>query len=237
MSITATNARTIRTAVASVTLMAAALTLAACNNDDAEGVKRSGSAESSAAATPGSDSKGGGKQDTNAGGGADAGAQGGAQAGGDGKAPGSGKSGGTTGGSGSKIGTCDPSKLSMSVTKAPRPVNHLLLQATNKSGVTCNLPEAPALRFDDGQAATPIAEETKPQAVVSLAPGESGYAGILTSSADGSGTNGTKVTKLEVYLKGSDAATSVPLPGGSVYLDDNAQVSYWQSDSSDALNW
>ncbi|MBL1098443.1 DUF4232 domain-containing protein [Streptomyces coffeae] len=217
MSITATNARTIRTAVASVTLVAAALTLAACNSDDADGVKRSGSAESSAAAT-GSDSKGGGKQDTNAGGGADAGAQGGAQ------------------GGGSKVGTCDPDKVSMSVTKAPRPVNYLLLQATNKSGATCSLPGAPALRFDDGQAATPVVEATKPQAVVTLAPGKSGYAGILTSSADGSGTNGTKVTKLEVYLEGSDTATSVSLPGGSVYIDDSAKVTYWQSDISDALN-
>ncbi|QKV97701.1 DUF4232 domain-containing protein [Streptomyces sp. NA02950] len=229
--------------------MAAAITLAACGGNDADGVKRSGSAESSTAApaTQGSDSEGG-KQDTNAGGGADAGAQGGAQAGGDGKGPGGsgggknggGKSGGTSGGSGgsgAKTGTCDPKKLSMSVSSVPRPVNHLLLKATNTSGATCTLPGFPALRFDDAQAATPVAEATKPQAVVTLAPGETGYAGVLTSGADGSGTNGTKVTKLGVYLTGSDAVTSVALPGGSVYIDSRAQVTYWQSDSSDALNW
>ncbi|MCP9212699.1 DUF4232 domain-containing protein [Streptomyces cucumeris] len=235
MSIATVNARTVRTAVASVTLMAAALTLAACNNDDAEGVKRSGAAQSSAAADAGA--KGGDKQDAT--GGADAGAQGGAQAGGDGKAPAPSGSAGADGanGSGSKITTCDPSKVSMTVSKVSRPVNHLLLKATNNSGVICDLPYFPVLRFDDAQAATPEAEETKPQAVVSLEPGKSGYAGILTSSADGSGTNGTKVTELSVYLKGKDAATSVALPGGSVYIDDSAQVTYWQSDSSDALNW
>ncbi|MEU8824821.1 DUF4232 domain-containing protein [Streptomyces sp. NPDC048636] len=200
MSITTTNARTIRTAVASLTLMAAAITLTACNNDDADGVKRSGSAESSAAAQ-GSDSKGG------------------------------------SGDSGAKAKTCDPGKVSMSVSKVSRPVNHLLLKATNNSGTTCNLPGYPLLRFDEAQAATPAAEATKPQAVVTLAPGKSGYAGILTSSADGSGSEGTKVAKLGVSLQGSDAATTVSLPGGSVYIDSSAQVTYWQSVNADALDW
>ncbi|WP_432589265.1 DUF4232 domain-containing protein [Streptomyces sp. HD1123-B1] len=219
MSISTVNARTVRTAVASVTLMAATLTLAACNNDDVGGVKRSGSAESSAAADTGSDSKGGDKQDTTAGGGADAGAQEGGK-----------------NGSGGKIGTCDPSKVTMTASKVSRPINHLLLEATNNSGVTCNLPGFPALRFDDAQAATPVIEESKPQAVVSLAPGKSGYAGILTSSADGSGSEGTKVSELSVFLEGKDSATSVSLPGGSVYIDSSAKVTYWQSESANALD-
>ncbi|MCP9210401.1 DUF4232 domain-containing protein [Streptomyces cucumeris] len=222
MSTATINARTVRTAIASATLIAATLTLAACNNDDADAGKSSGSAGNSAAASTGSDSQSGDEQDAPAGGGAqDAG----------------GKSGGTAGGSGSKITTCDPDKMSMSVSKVSRPVNHMLLKATNNSGTTCSLVDWPSLRFDDAQAATPVAEETKPQALVTLAPGKSGYAGILTSSADGSGSNGTKVTDLSVYLKGSDAATSVSLPGGSVYIDDSAQVTFWQSDSSDAIDW
>ncbi|WP_431775573.1 DUF4232 domain-containing protein [Streptomyces cucumeris] len=227
MSTATINARTVRTAIASATLIAATLTLAACNNDDADAGKSSGSAGNSAAASTGSDSQSGDEQDASAGGGAqDAG----------GKSAG-GKNGGAAGGSGSKITTCDPDKMSMSVSKVSRPVNHMLLKATNNSGTTCSLVDWPSLRFDDAQAATPVAEETKPQALVTLAPGKSGYAGILTSSADGSGTNGTKVTDLSVYLKGSDAATSVALPGGSVYIDDSAQVTFWQSDSSDAIDW
>ncbi|WP_432584887.1 DUF4232 domain-containing protein [Streptomyces sp. HD1123-B1] len=210
MSITTVNARFVRTAVASATLMAAALTLAACNNDDGEGVKRSGSATSSAAASQGSDTQSGDEQDAPAGGGAQ-----------------------DTGGKG---GTCDPDKVSMTVSKVSRPINHLLLKATNNSGVTCDLPGFPALRFDDAQAATPVIEESKPQAVVSLAPGKSGYAGILTSSADGSGSEGTKVSELSVFLEGKDSATSVSLPGGSVYIDSSAKVTYWQSESANALD-
>ncbi|MEU8826041.1 DUF4232 domain-containing protein [Streptomyces sp. NPDC048636] len=238
MSITATNARTIRTAVASLTIMGAALTLAACGGNDAEGVKRSGSAESSAAAqasdAKGADAKGAADtQDKAARGGADAGTKGGAQAAGKGTVPDA----SSRSGSGARPGTCAPSDVSMSVSKVSRPVNHLLLKATNNSGRTCTLPNFPTLRFDDAQAATPAAEATKPQAVVTLAPGESGYAGILTSSADGSGSEGTEVGKLDVFLKGSDAATTVSLPGGSVYVDSSAEVTYWQSDSSDALEW
>ncbi|MEU8825426.1 DUF4232 domain-containing protein [Streptomyces sp. NPDC048636] len=222
MSTAVLNARTVRTAVASVTLMAAALTLAACNNDDADGVKRSGSAESSAAASTGSDSQSGDEQDAPAGGGVQ-------ETGG--------KNGGAAGGSGSKTTTCDPGKVSMTASKVSRPVNHMLLKATNNSGTTCSLVDWPSLRFDDAQAATPVAEDTKPQALVTLAPGKSGYAGILTSSADGSGASGTKATKLGVFLKGSDAATSVALPGGSVSIDDSAQVTFWQSDSTNAIDW
>ncbi|MGW3563500.1 DUF4232 domain-containing protein, partial [Streptomyces sp. NPDC000941] len=93
------------------------------------------------------------------------------------------------------------------------------------------------LKFgEDAQAATPVYEDSKPQAVVTLAPGETAYAGIRTSSADGSGQNGYKVTSLEVYLEGSDDSKSVELPGGSVYIDDTAQVTYWQSDLSNALD-
>ncbi|MEU8825830.1 DUF4232 domain-containing protein [Streptomyces sp. NPDC048636] len=232
MSTATINARAVRTAVASVTLIAATLTLAACNNDDADAGKRSGSAGSSAADSTGSDSTG---SDSQSGDEQDAPAGGGAQD--TGGKSGGGKDGGAAGGSNSKITTCDPGKMSMTVSKVSRPVNHMLLKATNNSGTTCSLVNWPALRFDDAQAATPVAEDTKPQALVTLAPGKSGYAGILTSSADGSGSNGTKVTDLSVFLKGSDAATSVSLPGGSVYIDDTAQVTYWQSDSSNAIDW
>ncbi|MEU8783354.1 DUF4232 domain-containing protein [Streptomyces sp. NPDC048637] len=138
---------------------------------------------------------------------------------------------------------CDAAKIRIVAKPLQRPVNHLLLEATNTSGATCDLHLSPYLRFGDAQ--SPLAElpDSRPQSVVTLAPGESGYAGVLTSSADGSGRNGHTTTALSVSLPGRDGkgsvggSTTVALPGGSVYVDDSAWVTYWQSDASAATAW
>ncbi|MEU6326214.1 DUF4232 domain-containing protein [Streptomyces sp. NPDC047049] len=138
---------------------------------------------------------------------------------------------------------CDAAKIRIVAERLTRPVNHLLLKATNTSGAVCDLYYSPYLRFD--QAQSPLAElpASRPQSVVTLAPGESGYAGVLTSSADGSGGNGRTVTSLSVSLPGRDGkgsiggSATVALPGGSVHLDDSAWVTYWQSDANDAAAW
>ncbi|MGW3568399.1 DUF4232 domain-containing protein [Streptomyces sp. NPDC000941] len=136
-----------------------------------------------------------------------------------------------------EIGPCDINKLTVGVKSVQRPVNYMVLEVNNHAGVDCNMPGYPILKFgEDAQAATPVYEDSKPQAVVTLAPGETAYAGIRTSSADGSGMNGYKVTSLEVFLEGSDDSKSVELPGGSVYIDNSAQVTYWQSDLTNALD-
>ncbi|MFJ9416877.1 DUF4232 domain-containing protein [Streptomyces sp. NPDC101227] len=138
---------------------------------------------------------------------------------------------------------CDAAKTRVVAKPLARPVNHLLLEATNTSGSPCDLYAAPHLRFDDAQSPIPDLPDSKPQAVVTLAPGASGYAAVLTSSADGSGRHGRKVTSLSVGLPGRDGkgsiggAGKVALPGGSVYVDDSAWVTYWQSDPSDAAAW
>ncbi|MFI9050459.1 DUF4232 domain-containing protein [Streptomyces sp. NPDC053427] len=138
---------------------------------------------------------------------------------------------------------CDTAEIRIVAKPLTRPVNHFLLEATNTSGSPCDLYAEPYLRFDDAQ--SPLAElpDSKPQAVVTLAPGASGYAAVMTSSADGSGRHGRKVTSLSVGLRGRDGkgsvgdAAKVALPGGSVFLDDSAWVTYWQSDPSDAAAW
>ncbi|GAP53040.1 uncharacterized protein SAZU_7920 [Streptomyces azureus] len=64
-------------------------------------------------------------------------------------------------------------------------------------------------------------EESKPQAVTTLAPGESGYAGVVLSVADGSGTGGTTGRKLTVGFQGrtphsSGGPSAIPqLPAGA----------------------
>jgi hypothetical protein len=84
-------------------------------------------------------------------------------------------------------------------------------------------------------------EESQPQAVVTLAPGESGYAGVLLSAADGSGENGTTAKKVTVGFQGREsgsnggAAASPALPAQGVYYDSTLAVTYWQSTIDDAL--
>jgi len=137
---------------------------------------------------------------------------------------------------------CDPMHMNILATELPRPVNHLLLRVKNTSGASCNLYAYPYLRFDEAQSPLAPLEESKPQAVVTLAPGESGYASIMTASADGSGTNNHRRTSLSVSLadrdgQGGSGEVPVTLPGGSAYLDDSAWVTYWQSDAATAANW
>ncbi|GAA1683006.1 DUF4232 domain-containing protein [Streptomyces yatensis] len=136
------------------------------------------------------------------------------------------------------IGDCDINKTVFSVQKVKNPINHMLLKATNGAGVDCKLVGYPGLKFgENAQAATPVNEESRPQSVVVLAPGESTYAGITTSAGDGSGAEGSEVNSLEVFIDGSEDPTSVELPGGSVYIDSAAQVTYWQTTAQDALTW
>ncbi|MEU2259312.1 DUF4232 domain-containing protein [Streptomyces sp. NPDC019645] len=96
------------------------------------------------------------------------------------------------------------------------------------------------LRFDDEQSATRVIDDSKPQAVVTLAPGQAAHASITLSAADGSGSNGRTAKRLTVHFAPRDgngstgAPAELTLPAGT-YKDDNAAVTYWQSDMADAL--
>ncbi|GGO60039.1 DUF4232 domain-containing protein [Streptomyces lasiicapitis] len=138
-------------------------------------------------------------------------------------------------------GACTSAKTKLTVKKVDRPINHLLLKATNTSGKTCFAYNAPYLRFDEGQAALPVVDDSVPQSVVTLEPGQSAYAGISTSSPEG--TNGRKAHDLGVLFANRAANGSVggektlKLPGSGVYVDSSAQVTYWQDNAADALVW
>ncbi|SEC26571.1 DUF4232 domain-containing protein [Streptomyces melanosporofaciens] len=221
------RAGTLRSVAAGLTVVAAGITLAACGTADASGVKTAGKAESMASAVPTANEEGlqGGAQQAareTVAGGADAGAQGGLRA---------------DSGVEGETGVCRLDTMSVSVTSVPRPANHLLLEITNQSGVTCRLIGSPVVRFDDGRAAVPQDENTQPQAVVTLPPGESGYAGLTTSAAGAPAADGRKATGLTVSLPGEDGRRAVDLPGDSVEVEDGTAVGYWQSDASDALLW
>ncbi|MFC0600381.1 DUF4232 domain-containing protein [Streptomyces palmae] len=139
--------------------------------------------------------------------------------------------------------TCTSANTKVTVTQVSRPINHLLLTATNTGTAPCYAYYAPYLRFDDAQAATAFNEDSKPQAVVTLKPGESAYAGIRTSAADGGAQHGITAQRLGVSFANRDqdgsvgGSTNLTLPGGGVYVDDSAEVTYWQTSMDDALMW
>ncbi|MEW2484846.1 DUF4232 domain-containing protein [Streptomyces sp. NPDC048411] len=137
--------------------------------------------------------------------------------------------------------TCTGSNTKVTVSKVSRPINHLLLTATNTGNRPCYAYHAPALRFDDAQAAFPVLRDSIPQAVVTLAPGQSAYASIgLFGEPDGQEPH--KGTHLTVYFTGKSnrgstgAPAELTLPAGTSW-GDNGFVTYWQSDMADALTY
>ncbi|MFC9750766.1 DUF4232 domain-containing protein [Streptomyces niveus] len=135
--------------------------------------------------------------------------------------------------------TCTGGNTKVTVTNVTRPINHLLVTATNTGKGTCDAYYAPLLGFDDAQAVTQINEDSKPQAVVTLAPGESAYASIALG---GDGSPDIAAYKLSVHFAGRANEGSVgspanlTLPKGTM-ISDTTSVSYWQSTMADALTW
>ncbi|WP_406414915.1 DUF4232 domain-containing protein [Streptomyces sp. NBC_01614] len=139
--------------------------------------------------------------------------------------------------------TCEGSNTKTVAAPLNRPLNHMLLTVTNTGSKSCYLYGYPAVRFGEAQSVPPVIEDSQPQAVVTLQPGESGYASVNLSAADGSGTNGHTVKSLSVYFQGRSGSGSVgtgahpSLPAKGVYVDDSLKVTYWQQDMDDAINW
>ncbi|MEU3945805.1 DUF4232 domain-containing protein [Streptomyces sp. NPDC029526] len=138
---------------------------------------------------------------------------------------------------------CNGSDTAVTAQPVPRPLNHLLITVRNTGSKVCDLTYYPVLRFDEMQWVPQPIEESKPQAVVTLAPGESAYAGVLLSAADGSGDGGTTGHRLTVGFQGrtpnSDGgpAATPSLPAKGVHYDSSLTVTYWQQSREDALTY
>ncbi|MFG2723768.1 DUF4232 domain-containing protein [Streptomyces canus] len=139
--------------------------------------------------------------------------------------------------------TCEGSTTKTVAAPLTRPVNHMLLTVTNTGSKSCYLYGYPVVRFGEAQAVPPVIEDSQPQAVVTLAPGESGYASVNLSATDGSGANGYTAKSLTVYFQGRSGNESVgagahpPLPAKGIYVDDSLKVTYWQQSMDDAVSW
>ncbi|MFI5798639.1 DUF4232 domain-containing protein [Streptomyces sp. NPDC051677] len=141
----------------------------------------------------------------------------------------------------SSVVTCTTANTQLTVTEAARPINHLLLKATNTGAKPCYAYSAPFLRAGaDAQAPLPWADETTPQSVLVLEPGQSAYAGITTSSPDGEGGGAEKT--LGVFFVDRNGSSvnkekTLKLPNGGVFFNSAATVTYWQDNAADALSW
>ena len=137
--------------------------------------------------------------------------------------------------------TCTAANTTLTVSEAPRPINHLLLKATNTGTKPCYAYSAPFLRAGaNAQAPLAWVEESTPQAVLELKPGQSAYAGITTYSPDGEGGNTTKTLGV-IFADGKGGATTsektLKLPNNGVFFNSAAAVTYWQDNAADALVW
>lgn len=138
--------------------------------------------------------------------------------------------------------TCTGTNAKVTAQTVTRPVNHLLLTVKNTGSKTCHLYGYPALRFQDAQAVPPVVEDSQPQAVTTLRPGQSGYAGVTLSAADGSGSGGYTAKTLSVIFQNRaldfvGTGVKVPLPTKGVYIDSSLRTTYWLTDPQDAINW
>ncbi|MDQ0811941.1 hypothetical protein QFZ63_003655 [Streptomyces sp. B3I7] len=133
-----------------------------------------------------------------------------------------------------KPAKCSSSTVRFTASKVNRPLNHLLLTATNHGSKPCVLPAYPMARFGDAQSVPPVIKASQPQSTVVLAPGGSGYAAVALASADGSGSNGHTVKTLSIPFDDGTMGTAT-LPSGGVFVDDSLKVTYWQSEMSNAL--
>ena len=230
----------IRLAAAAATAVLAALSLTACNNGTG--------AHDEGAATPTSPSSGAassGTESNSTGSTGSTGSSGGTST--TGSTTGSKAAGGTSaskapGSAGTPV-TCEGSNTKTAAAPLTRPVNHMLLTVTNTGSKTCFLYGYPSVQFTDAQSVPPVIKDSQPQAVVTLEPGQSGYAAISLSATDGSGGSGYTAKSLTVHFSGRSmrgnvgAASHPSLPAKGVHIDDSIKVTYWQQEMGDATNW
>ncbi|MFH9243479.1 DUF4232 domain-containing protein [Streptomyces anulatus] len=232
----------IRTIAVAATALAAALSLTACGGEDkAMGTKPAGAAETATPAATNTDNTGG----TDGTAQPDAPKTGtpetqtvpsqGKHAGGNGKKPETAPNEKAA----PSIPACTTTNSTVKVSSVSRPINHLLLTVTNTGSTDCAAYHAPFLRFDGAQAVYPVYDDSQPQAVVTLSPGEKAYAGIALLGEPGQNepvkSDNLGVTMVDRNNEPKNEST-LKLPA-ETYTDSLGFVTYWQSDIETALTY
>ncbi|MEU3958356.1 DUF4232 domain-containing protein [Streptomyces buecherae] len=243
----------VRITAATVTALAA-LTLTACGSDDSSGTKTEGKADSTpsleAAAKDANAKNGGdtdGKGDSPVGQGSGTGGTGGSDSAGQDTTETGGKGPGvegakeqptdTTSDAGADSEDGGPTDKPCTVADTQITLEHtggtipaITLKLTNTGSTACNAYHVPLIGYPDAQAPLAVGGD-KPQAVRTVAPGESTTATIGLGSEDGSTPHREK--QLTVTLVDADnhplsgeATVSAPA-GAGLLLDDDSSVTYW----------
>ncbi|MGW2917193.1 DUF4232 domain-containing protein [Streptomyces angustmyceticus] len=139
---------------------------------------------------------------------------------------------------------CTPEMLRFHAGALPHRDRRMLLKVTNSAGRTCDFAAQPypLLRFGDGRRAPlPVIRASRPLTVVSLAPGDTAYALIVTSAGgpDGRGHRGRRISQFGVALAARAIPTQVGLDGRAPVRVDprTATVTHWQPSSVAARQW
>jgi hypothetical protein len=142
--------------------------------------------------------------------------------------------------------TCTHKNIKTTVTSVVDPPKHLLITATNIGDRPCYAYSAPTISFDLSKDLTiEVLDDSTPQAVVELEPGDSAYAALITSKRiKRQSANSYIATRMALWFSarsGDEQAGSAKmfsLSGDGVYIDESvAQVTYWQQDMDSALLW
>ncbi|AYG81256.1 hypothetical protein DWB77_03398 [Streptomyces hundungensis] len=237
-----------RIAAAATTTLVAALALTACGSGSGSeaGDKPSASASGSASAPATGDPAGAGSGSSGSGSGSGSGPGAGKHSPGT-PAKATGKStkkpaSGGTGGGGGTDAPCTGANVKLTATPVSRPINHILLTATNTGKTPCNAYDAPAVAFSNAQSPIAVDKDTIPQAVVSLAPGASAYAMVRTMG-EPDGTPSYQAGQVVVFFRGKVGMESTgrsayaALSKGVAVVDAQATSTYWQPDLSTLASW
>lgn len=131
---------------------------------------------------------------------------------------------------------CDASKVVVAAKPLPQPPGRLLLQVTNTSPAACDLYGFPRLRDGDTTPTTAPNARSAPRSPLTLAPGGTAYAALTPSPAGDAPERHTLTIGFADHrghgVPGPRA--HVQLPGG-VRFDGPAQVTYWQYDVNRAV--
>ncbi|MEU4209716.1 DUF4232 domain-containing protein [Streptomyces sp. NPDC026206] len=134
------------------------------------------------------------------------------------------------------MSTCTAADTEVVAAPVSGPHRHMLLTITNTGSKPCDLKGYPLLTFDGVRSVPPAGADTGPQAVISLPPGEKGYAGVVLSAGDGSGGEGYTAQRLEIGLQGSDTTAGTALRTRDVHVDDSLRVTRWLTTPGAALS-
>jgi hypothetical protein len=131
---------------------------------------------------------------------------------------------------------CTGAGTDVTARRVGRSPDRLLITLTNIGSTPCALYGYPVLGSGEAQDAVPPDEGTRPMAPTTLAPGDSGYAGVVLAAAEGGGSGGRPERTLAIRFLdreggGAGPAATPSLPPGEVHLTGAARVTYWVADA------